>query len=103
MERVTGIEPAFKAWEALILPLNYTRIIEYKFYSLIFTKSNKNYLYCIRKRKKLAFFPFSHLVLLRQQILISANLCENEITPPKQHSLAEVYRLQHTPHYRGSS
>ncbi len=25
MERVTGIEPAFKAWEALILPLNYTR------------------------------------------------------------------------------
>ena len=25
LERVTGIEPAFKAWEALILPLNYTR------------------------------------------------------------------------------
>ncbi len=25
MERVTGIEPALKAWEALILPLNYTR------------------------------------------------------------------------------
>lgn len=26
MERVTGIEPALKAWEALALPLNYTRI-----------------------------------------------------------------------------
>ena len=26
MERVTGIEPALKAWEALILPLNYTRV-----------------------------------------------------------------------------
>lgn len=26
MERVTGIEPALKAWEALVLPLNYTRI-----------------------------------------------------------------------------
>ena len=25
LERVTGIEPALKAWEALILPLNYTR------------------------------------------------------------------------------
>jgi hypothetical protein len=24
-ERVTGIEPASRAWEALILPLNYTR------------------------------------------------------------------------------
>ena len=26
-ERVTGIEPAFTAWEAVILPLNYTRMI----------------------------------------------------------------------------
>src|SRR5215475_5567818 len=25
MERVTGIEPAFSAWEADVLPLNYTR------------------------------------------------------------------------------
>ncbi len=25
-ERVTGIEPAPRAWEALILPLNYTRV-----------------------------------------------------------------------------
>lgn len=24
-ERVTGIEPAFSAWEADVLPLNYTR------------------------------------------------------------------------------
>ena len=26
MERVTGIEPASVAWEAAVLPLNYTRI-----------------------------------------------------------------------------
>ena len=26
MERVTGIEPAFRAWEARVLPLNYTRV-----------------------------------------------------------------------------
>ena len=26
LERVMGIEPTFKAWEALVLPLNYTRI-----------------------------------------------------------------------------
>ena len=25
LERVTGIEPAFSAWEADVLPLNYTR------------------------------------------------------------------------------
>ena len=25
MERVTGIEPAYRAWEARVLPLNYTR------------------------------------------------------------------------------
>ena len=25
MERVTGIEPALSAWEAEVLPLNYTR------------------------------------------------------------------------------
>lgn len=27
MERVTGIEPASAAWEAAILPMNYTRIL----------------------------------------------------------------------------
>ena len=26
-ERVTGIEPAFSAWEADVLPLNYTRVV----------------------------------------------------------------------------
>lgn len=26
LERVTGIEPAFSAWEADVLPLNYTRV-----------------------------------------------------------------------------
>ena len=26
MERVKGIEPSFSAWEADVLPLNYTRI-----------------------------------------------------------------------------
>lgn len=27
MERVKGIEPSFPAWEAGVLPLNYTRIL----------------------------------------------------------------------------
>ena len=27
MERVKGIEPSFSAWEADVLPLNYTRIV----------------------------------------------------------------------------
>ena len=29
MERVTGIEPALSAWEADVLPLNYTRAHEH--------------------------------------------------------------------------
>ena len=41
MERVTGIEPAFKAWEALILPLNYTRNGSLS-YNPISSKINKN-------------------------------------------------------------
>jgi hypothetical protein len=28
LERVTGIEPALSAWEADVLPLNYTRVYE---------------------------------------------------------------------------
>lgn len=27
LERVTGIEPAYRAWEASVLPLNYTRLM----------------------------------------------------------------------------
>ena len=29
LERVTGIEPALSAWEADVLPLNYTRTCEH--------------------------------------------------------------------------
>ena len=28
MERVKGIEPSYEAWEAAVLPLNYTRILQ---------------------------------------------------------------------------
>jgi len=28
MERVKGIEPSYEAWEAAVLPLNYTRLSE---------------------------------------------------------------------------
>jgi hypothetical protein len=27
LERMTGIEPAFSAWEADVLPLNYIRVL----------------------------------------------------------------------------
>jgi hypothetical protein len=35
LERVTGIEPALSAWEADVLPLNYTRAHEYGLGTLI--------------------------------------------------------------------
>ena len=34
LERVTGIEPALSAWEADVLPLNYTRAHEHGFVTL---------------------------------------------------------------------
>ena len=46
LERVTGIEPALKAWEALILPLNYTRE-RYSIYILTVVKSNRKMLFPI--------------------------------------------------------
>lgn len=33
MERVKGIEPSYSAWEADVLPLNYTRISEQCYYT----------------------------------------------------------------------
>ena len=35
MERVTGIEPALSAWEADVLPLNYTRVDSHMNYSRV--------------------------------------------------------------------
>ena len=34
VERVMGIEPTFSAWEADVLPLNYTRMREPEFYCI---------------------------------------------------------------------
>ena len=32
LERVKGIEPSYAAWEAAVLPLNYTRVLALPFY-----------------------------------------------------------------------
>jgi hypothetical protein len=32
MERVMGIEPTTTAWKAVVLPLNYTRMLKYLFW-----------------------------------------------------------------------
>ena len=34
VERVTGIEPAFSAWEADVLPLNYTRAAQRPYFEV---------------------------------------------------------------------
>lgn len=59
LERVTGIEPAYRAWEASVLPLNYTRLM-IEFYSI----------YCrllkIEDKRMLSPFlliPFQHSML----------------------------------------
>lgn len=58
MERVTGIEPAFKAWEALILPLNYTRLEQGGLYISKGAKINK-------KNLLSTIFDNTHLVKVK--------------------------------------
>ncbi len=51
LERVTGIEPAFSAWEADVLPLNYTR----KSSNESAAKSNEEAIAGLNPHVKLAF------------------------------------------------
>ena len=39
LERVKGIEPSYEAWEAAVLPLNYTRVALYSTVSKVFSNS----------------------------------------------------------------
>ena len=58
MERITGIEPVTSAWEADVLPLNYTRInisINIRYYTNFLYKSQ------VLKPKKANYFPNSTL------------------------------------------
>lgn len=55
MEQVAGIEPATNAWEAFILPLNYTcKIFAYLIYQIISNLSNKNKSRALYNNKNLA-------------------------------------------------
>ena len=52
VERETGIEPACSAWEADILPLNYSRIFIiqwYLFYQIFFLKSSGAFDFFLQK------------------------------------------------------
>ena len=42
VERVEGIEPSSKAWEAFVLPLNYTREVSFTYLHLLTQFSCKN-------------------------------------------------------------
>ena len=37
MERMTGVEPAYSAWEADVLPMNYIRTNLLKHYNILFS------------------------------------------------------------------
>ncbi len=47
MERVKGIEPSYAAWEAAVLPLNYTRVVASHF-SVNEGQSESDYCLCER-------------------------------------------------------
>lgn len=49
LERVKGIEPSSQAWEARILPMNYTRmvIIDEKYYTIFYKKKQDNNKFCL--------------------------------------------------------
>lgn len=49
LERVKGIEPSSQAWEARILPMNYTRmvIIDKEYYTIFYKKKQDNNKFCL--------------------------------------------------------
>ena len=65
---MTGIEPASKAWEALILPMNYIRIFWIRIYFIIirlfvkYQSVSKKYqkLTLLRQDNRSVFFDWGH-------------------------------------------
>ena len=57
MERATGIEPAYSAWEADVLPLNYIRRTMV-LYRAAFDLSSKDLLFYRRARNLRRLLPF---------------------------------------------
>ena len=72
MERVTGIEPALKAWEALILPLNYTR----------FTKEQSTIKNMIKSIKKLVSSHKQKTSLFCREVFYMGRMIGFEPTTP---------------------
>ena len=64
MERVTGIEPAYTAWKAVVLPLNYTR-----------ANRRTDMDYIDLDQKSIVYSKKSYFVETNREILISSSLC----------------------------
>ena len=82
MERVTGIEPAFKAWEALILPLNYTRFTGEQFTIKKMIKSIKK-LVSSHKQKASLFreaFYMGRMIGFEPTTPGTTNRCSNQLS-----------------------
>lgn len=59
MERLMGVEPTSEAWEASILPMNYSRICYVVLYSVAQTKEK------IKGNFDKTFFEYSHTKTLK--------------------------------------
>ncbi len=44
LERAKGIEPSYRAWEALVLPLNYARSWFFRLYAHLIEQQSPSYL-----------------------------------------------------------
>ena len=73
LEQMTGIEPAYSAWEADTLPLSYICVSIGKHYNTILRKSQ--YLFCIFSSP---FFPKK----IQKRLENSADPCYNEDKAP---------------------
>ena len=60
MERVKGIEPSYEAWEAAVLPLNYTRLSESDDNALAWVASRANA--CSREKRCMASHEVEQVV-----------------------------------------
>ena len=62
MKRMTGIEPASKAWEAFILPMNYIRKSFLLFYFIIFLVFVKSHFISIFSEKMTHMYGVSFFI-----------------------------------------
>lgn len=76
VERMKGVEPSCPAWEAGVLPMNYTRM-SYAYDNTILSLNFPVFLITSSKENVSHDLPSFHVIFLKQGVI----KCENSFTP----------------------